>query len=213
MDLHELERAVEQDPKDPIARLRLGGRLLDEGRAEEALDHLRRAMILKPDLGEAYLSLGQALLSLEEEVAALATLEGGREIARSAGRVDLVAEFDALLAGRGPVKRSGAGTIDEAAFTELARSTLASIAQRLSSLPAVALQRSPSVLVLEAAGARMGLSEQRSSREIWCTSGLGELRFRHIGASGRWRAGGGEDLVSVVGDFLSRQLGARVTLE
>lgn len=218
MDLADLERAVEDDPKDPQLRLELGSRLLEAGRGDDAIDHLRRAMILRDDYLEAYLALGKALLAAEEDIAGVATLEAGRDIARrSASEEDraLAARFDELLAGRGPVKRARAGPMDEAAFSEAARAALASIAERLAALPReqVAIQHTPSVLILEARRrAKMGLSEQRSHREIWCTSGMGELRFRHMAASGRWRAAGGEDLMTVVSEFLSRELGRPVAL-
>ncbi|HKD99367.1 MAG TPA: tetratricopeptide repeat protein [Planctomycetota bacterium] len=213
MDLNELVQAVQKDPKDAAARVRLGERLLADGKADDAIDHLRRAMILDRERIETWLLLGRALLACGEHVAAVATLEAGRDSAKAKGRSELQAEFEALLAGHGPVKRAGAGSMDENAFSELARATLASIADGLvaSKLP-VSMQRSPSILILEAKGAKMGLSEQKTPREIWCTSGMGELRFRWIATSGRWRAGGGEDLLGTVGQFLTRQLGRSVHL-
>jgi len=219
MDLADLERAVDADPKNAALRFELGTRLLESGRADDAIDPLRRAMILQKEFVEAYLALGRALMASGEDVAATATLEAGRDLAltsRKASDVELVPRFEELLAGRGPAKRSHGAPMDEAAFAELARATLASIAERLATLPRgeVALQHTPSVLVFEVARrAKMGLSEQRSHREIWCTSAMGELRFKHMSASGRWRAGGGEDLLAVVGDFVSRQLGRPIRVE
>jgi frataxin-like iron-binding protein CyaY len=215
VDLKTLERAVAEDPKNPDARLALGEALVEAGRGSDALDHLRQALLLRRDSFEAYLALGKALLSEGEQIAAIATLEGGREMARktpSAG--EWVPRFDEALTGLGPVKRRSTAPLDDAAFDALARSTLESIARRVRALGgAIEIQQSPTVVVLAAPAGKLGLSEQRTSREIWCSSSLGELRFRYIPSSSRWRAAEGEELISTVGEFLSRALGSRVSLE
>ncbi len=216
METPELERAVAADPNDAALRLRLGEALLDAGRPDDALDHLRRAMILEPDRVEAYLALGRALVAEEEHIAAIATLEGGRDRAAALGRDECVPAFDALLAELGPGKRSGGvGALDEEAFSRIARAELAAVAGRLRALAApIELSHTPSILVLTVAGrAKMGLSEQRSAREIWCTSGLGEVKFRYMTQSSRWRAGGGEELRSVVAGFVAREIGRSVSLD
>jgi frataxin-like iron-binding protein CyaY len=214
MDLETLERAAKADPKNAAAQLAFGEALLQANRAGEALEPLRRALLLERDRLEAYLALGQALLAEEEHVAAIATLEGGREMAAKAGRAELVARFDASLQGLGPVKRRDAAPLDESAFDTLARGELAGVAERLRALGrGVAIQQTPGVLVLEVRGkAKMGLSVQKSSREIWSSSALGELRFRHIPSSKHWRAAEGEELVSTIDKFLSLQLGEAVRL-
>jgi frataxin-like iron-binding protein CyaY len=103
----------------------------------------------------------------------------------------------------------------EADFDQLARATLAEIATRAAALRrGIVLNQTPSVLVIEVSGkARLGLSEQKSSREIWCSSSLGELRFRYIPSSKRWRAADGEELMSTVREFLSRSLGESIQFE
>jgi frataxin-like iron-binding protein CyaY len=215
MDLGSLERAVGEDPKNPQARLALGEALLAAGRPDDALDHLRKAMGLRRDYLEAYLALGRALLAEGEHVAAIATLEGGREMARQGGHVDWVPRFDELLAGLGPVKRKGGAPLDEAAFDELARGELTAIAKRLAALGRdVAIQHTPTVLVFHTKSrAKMGLSVQKGAREIWSSSVLGEIRFRYIPSSTHWRAAEGQELRAIVSEFLTRELGEPVSIE
>lgn len=55
------ERAVQLAPKDPVAQTRLGSELLDQGKAQEALPHLREATRLDPQSQAALWSLQRAL--------------------------------------------------------------------------------------------------------------------------------------------------------
>jgi iron donor protein CyaY len=213
MDIESLERVVALDPKNPSALLDLGLALIAAGRAADALDPLRHALILRRDYCEAYLALGQALLDEGEQVAAIATLEGGREMARKSADPALLERFEAALAGHGPVKRRGTA-LDESAFSEVARGTLATIADRVTATGLdVGIQRSPGIVILDVARrAKLGLSEQKSSREIWCSCALGEFKFRYIPSSGHWRTADGDELLQIVSRFISRETGAAVSL-
>ncbi|MBI3818744.1 MAG: hypothetical protein HY286_08650 [Planctomycetes bacterium] len=208
MDLTELDLAVRSDPNNAQGRLALGVALLEAGRGSDAIEHLRRAMMLQRDFLEAYAALGRALLAEGEHVAAIATLEGGREIARHASDELAVAKFDAALEGLGPVKRRGAGPLDDRAFHDVAAKTLAELKDRLARLPLdVKIQFTPGILVFDAANSKMGLSEQKTSKEIWCTSALGEFKFRYIGTSNSWKTADGDELTGVVRGFLARAAG------
>lgn len=214
MDLSALERAVTLDPNDASAQLAWGEALILAERPGEALVPLRRALALRRDLIEAYLALGRALLAEGEHVAAIATLEGGREMAKKGGRLDLVPAFDEALAGLGSAKRRTHAPLDAAAFDRIAQSMLGGIAARAAAVSErVSVHATPSVVVLAVAGGRkLGLSEQRTAREIWCSSPLGEIRFRHIESSGHWRAAQGEELLATVERFLTDELGTEVSL-
>jgi tetratricopeptide (TPR) repeat protein len=55
---------IAKNPGSFLAHCNLGGILLEEGRAAEALPHLTEAVRLKPDMHEAHGSLGRALVEL-----------------------------------------------------------------------------------------------------------------------------------------------------
>lgn len=215
MELAALEQAVSADPNNPEARLALGEALLASGNADGALDHLRKALGLRRDYLGAYLALGRALLAEGEQIAAIATLEGGREIARKLGKEEWGPRFDEALDGLGPVKRRGAGPIDENAFHDIAAKTIGVLSRALQAIPEdITIQQTPGVLVFEVRRkAKMGVSEQRTHRELWCTSALGEFKFRFVASSKCWRTADGDELAAVVGRFLTLQIGDRVTVE
>jgi tetratricopeptide (TPR) repeat protein len=54
--------AVERTGPNSLAQNNLGNALLQKGRVDEALDHLRKALEIEPDLADAYVSLGNALV-------------------------------------------------------------------------------------------------------------------------------------------------------
>ncbi|MFN0206390.1 MAG: tetratricopeptide repeat protein [Planctomycetota bacterium] len=214
MDLSDLEQAVALDPKHAEARLQLGLALIDAGRPSDALDHLRKAMILRRDFSEAYLGLGRALLAEGEHIAAIATLEGGREIATKTGRVELLQQFETALHGLGPVKRRSGAPVDESAFSEIAQKALADVAERVAALGMdILIQRSPGIVIFDIRRkTKLGLSEQKTPREIWCSCSMGEYKFRWIPSSGLWRTADGDELISFLGRFLSRETGGTVSL-
>ena len=55
------EKAVRLAPKDPVAQTRLGAELLDQGKAHEAIPHLREAARLDPESQSALWNLLRAL--------------------------------------------------------------------------------------------------------------------------------------------------------
>lgn len=213
MDLSIATKNVEADPNNPELRLELGLALMEAGRANDAIDHLRKAMTLKKDHLAAYLALGRALLQEGEHIPAIATLEGGREIARKLQMEPEVAAFDAALEGLGPPKRRAAAPLDDAAFRDLARKTLAQVGSRIADRGLdVRMHATPSVLILETCGSKLGLSEQPTSREIWCTSALGKFKFRYIPGGNYWKNADGAELLATVSAFLTRSLGGKVQL-
>lgn len=79
---HELQKdivrarvRVTRTPADAAARVVLGVALLEAGRAEEAVPHLREAVRLEPANAVAVLNLGNALLDLGDTDAAIVQLE------------------------------------------------------------------------------------------------------------------------------------------
>lgn len=214
MNLETLGAQVAADPNNAQARLEFGRALLAANRPDDALDHLRKALVLRRDYLEAYLALGETLLAEGEHIAAIATLEGGREIARKVGNHELAASFDSALDGLGPVKRRGGAPLDEHSFHELATKTIAEVAKRIQQLARnIQIQHSPSILVFDVAGrAKMGISEQRTPREIWCSCALGEFKFRYIPSSKLWRSADGDELYQLVNQFISKQFGESVAI-
>jgi tetratricopeptide (TPR) repeat protein len=57
-------RAAETTPGNYFIECGLGGALYEEGRLEEAMEHLRRALVLAPDFAQTHYVLGNVLLRL-----------------------------------------------------------------------------------------------------------------------------------------------------
>lgn len=92
----ELRRAVELNPSDPEAKLRLGSWLMSQRRCSEALPLLREAAELKPDSAAAHMALGAALHGAGRESEAFLALDRAAELAPD----DFAAQLLAVLAVR-----------------------------------------------------------------------------------------------------------------
>lgn len=74
------EAAIRQAPKDATAELLLGRLLLDQGQAEEAARHLRKACQIDPQLGGAFYVLAEAQSRLGDPVGAQVSRERFQEL-------------------------------------------------------------------------------------------------------------------------------------
>ena len=88
------EAMLARGPDSELLRFSLGNACLAEERHDEAIDHLRRAVELKPDYSAAWRQLGKALAAADEPVAALAAFERGRRAAEANGDKQTVREID-----------------------------------------------------------------------------------------------------------------------
>lgn len=77
--IEQLEAIVHDDPTNPQAYYYLGSILFDEKKLAEAADCFGKAILLKPDLEEAYYDLAQVQLSMDKDSESLATLERARQ--------------------------------------------------------------------------------------------------------------------------------------
>ena len=87
------EAMLARGPDSEMLRYSLGNACLEEERPDEAVEHLRRAVELKPDYSAAWKQLGRALSAADEPVAALAAFERGRRVAEENGDKQTVKEI------------------------------------------------------------------------------------------------------------------------
>lgn len=104
-----LRKIAEQEPEDLVAQYGLGRTLLGEGRAEEALSPLRRAIAIDPNHSAAWRELGRALLDAGKPGESLAVLQRGIDVARKRGDLQTVREMEvfAKRADRAMKQREG----------------------------------------------------------------------------------------------------------
>lgn len=82
---------------DPMLRLTLGQGCLANGRAEEAVDHLREAIAQRPDYTAAWKQLGRALEASGEPAGAAEAYATGIEVAERTGDRQLGKEMAVYL--------------------------------------------------------------------------------------------------------------------
>jgi tetratricopeptide (TPR) repeat protein len=75
----QLEALTREDPTNPQLYLFLGSLALEDKQAEKAVDNFSRALLLKPDLEQAYYDLANAQLMLDKPGDTLATLDKARQ--------------------------------------------------------------------------------------------------------------------------------------
>ncbi len=75
----QLEAIVKDDPTNPQAYYFLGSLLLDDNKLADAADDLSKAVLLNPDLEQAYYELARAQLALGKTSDALGVLEKARQ--------------------------------------------------------------------------------------------------------------------------------------
>ncbi|MDQ4126571.1 MAG: tetratricopeptide repeat protein [Actinomycetota bacterium] len=90
-------KLLERNPDNPMVLYSLGNELFKEGRYQEARDHLRRAVVNKPDNSVAYRMLGRAHYELREDAEAWEVFTKGREVANHNGDLQTVREIDVFL--------------------------------------------------------------------------------------------------------------------
>jgi predicted Zn-dependent protease len=90
-------KLLERDPQNPMVLYSLGNELFKEGRYEEALVHLQRAVENKPDYSVAYRMLGRAHYELHENTEARKVFLKGKGVAGENGDLQTVKEIDVFL--------------------------------------------------------------------------------------------------------------------
>ena len=92
-----LQSALQINPNNADAQNNLGNALLQKGNTDEAITHLRTALQINPGNVEARNNLGYALLQKGNVEEAIVNYQAALELARAAGRQDVVERLDALL--------------------------------------------------------------------------------------------------------------------
>ena len=80
--LVELTRVVHEAPDDVWGRKNLGGLLLRQGQAADAIEHIEAAVKRDPSDGHAWLLLGEALLATKELARAREALQRARRLTK-----------------------------------------------------------------------------------------------------------------------------------
>jgi tetratricopeptide (TPR) repeat protein len=75
----QLEAVIRNDPTNPLAYYYLGTLAYEDRKPAEAVDYLRKAVLLSPDFEQAYYDLALAQIGADQAGAALATLEQARK--------------------------------------------------------------------------------------------------------------------------------------
>ena len=104
MDIDAFRQMVEKMPNGFLGRYGLGDKLLQAGKLDEAVEHLRVAVTLDPVHVASHFALGRALAGLKRHEEARVALTAGIEAARSGrsrGGGDLVPEMQALIQSLG----------------------------------------------------------------------------------------------------------------
>lgn len=90
------QKAVDADPDDELARFTLARAFMEAGQLEQACDHFRVTLTLKPDWMMACILLVRCLVELDEPEEARPLLEKARALALLQGHNDPLAEIDEL---------------------------------------------------------------------------------------------------------------------
>ena len=104
-----LRKIAAQEPDDLVANYGLGRALLADGRGEEALTPLRRAIAIDANHSAAWRDLGLALLEAGKPGESLAVFQRGIDVARKRGDLQTVREMEvfAKRADRAMKKKDG----------------------------------------------------------------------------------------------------------
>src|ERR1019366_6239752 len=75
----QLQAILREEPTNPQVHYYLGRLALDDKKPAEAVDHLTKTILLRPDLETAYYFLALAQIDLNKASEALATLDRARQ--------------------------------------------------------------------------------------------------------------------------------------
>lgn len=89
-------KAVQGDPDDELARFTLARAHMEAGQLEEACEHFRITLTLKPDWMMACILLVRCLVELDQRDEARPILEQARALALLQGHQDPLIEIDEL---------------------------------------------------------------------------------------------------------------------
>lgn len=102
--IQQFKKMASEDPDNELGHFSLGKALLEGGRADEALEPLKRVIALKPTMSKAYQLLGEAYETAGHRADAVATLTRGVTVADQQGdRMPLTAMVQLLEKFGAPV--------------------------------------------------------------------------------------------------------------
>lgn len=99
--IERFKNMADADPQNELGHFSLGRALMDAGRHAEAIDPLKRALSINPNLSKAYQMIGQCQVQLGRPNEAVATMTEGVKIADARGDVLPRNEMVELLKGLG----------------------------------------------------------------------------------------------------------------
>jgi Flp pilus assembly protein TadD len=97
MDIHKLEALLVQGTDHALLRYSLGSACLKEGRAEDAIQHLSRAVAFDPQYSAAWKLYGKALAERGRREEARQAYRSGIEAAEARGDLQAAKEMRVFL--------------------------------------------------------------------------------------------------------------------
>lgn len=95
--IDQFRKMANDDPNNELAHFSLGKALFEAGEHASAVESLRRAIALNPNISKVYQVLAQALLKLEDRGSAVAALTEGVQVADRRGDLLPRNEMSAML--------------------------------------------------------------------------------------------------------------------
>ena len=97
MDINALKNMLEQGQDSLILRFGLGQTLLKNDQAEEAIEHLQKALSFDSEYSAAWKLLGKAYTTTGQNERAIETYEQGIAVAEKKGDIPAVKEMKVFL--------------------------------------------------------------------------------------------------------------------
>ena len=86
-----------QNPNDPETHKNLGNALMQTGRPNEAIEHFKQALRIKPDFIDAYFLLALAYASVNQSNEAIAAAQKALNLARTEKQTALARQIEDWL--------------------------------------------------------------------------------------------------------------------
>ncbi|MGW8257176.1 MAG: tetratricopeptide repeat protein, partial [Thermoguttaceae bacterium] len=111
--IEKYQQVLQWKPDHSAAHNNLGLAYLKTGRLHEAIEHFQTAVELNPKYTEAYANLALAYAKTKQSPLAIEAARKALELARNAGRTEMVKQIEAWLKSYEARKATGQKKIDE----------------------------------------------------------------------------------------------------